>query len=258
MINNLSKLILALAPMHQVSRADLRLACRKAGADLVFTEMVASEAVIRRVPQAWEMMSFGSAERPIIVQIFGTSPKVMAQAAKMIEQELKPDGIDVNFGCPVQKAQKQGFGAIQLSDPQKSSDIIRAMRQVLKTTQLSCKIRIPDKDINKSIEFVRQLVDAGIDMISVHGRTPTQKYKGESDWTLAFEIKSIFPNIIVLGNGDIKSAEDFEKKIGNLDGVMIGRWAKNHPEIFTEIKQAIREGGPVRSGKSGGSPDREA
>ncbi len=241
--NKIKKPIIGLAPMHQVSRAELRVACRKAGADVVFSEMVASEAVIRRVPQAWGMMSFTKIERPMIIQIFGNDPKVMAQAAKMIEDELVPDGIDINFGCPVQKAEKQGFGSCQLKDPAAAAEIVKAVKGALEKTPLSVKIRIPTKEVGRTLDFVKAVSDAGIDMLTIHGRTPTQKYKGEADWSHAYEIKRQFPELTVLGSGDVRSVADFQNKIGNLDGVLIGRWAKNHPEIFSEIKQAVAEDG---------------
>ena len=237
----IDKPILGLAPMHQVSRSDLRQACRKSGADVVFSEMVAAEAIIRRIPQAFEMMTFDECERPIIIQFFGNKPEVMAEAARIIEDEFKPDGVDINFGCPVQKAQKQGFGSCQLKDPASAAEIVKSVKKSLKSTPLSIKIRIPEKDFSKTIDFVKSMRDAGIDMVSVHGRTPTQKYGGVANWSHAHEIKKQFPELIVLGNGDIKSVKDFENKVGNLDGVLIGRWAKNHPEIFTEIKEAMRE-----------------
>lgn len=228
--------IIGLAPMHQVSRQDLRIACRKAGADVVFSEMVASEAIIREIPQAWEMMKFSQAERPMIIQIFGNDPGVMAKAAAMVNGSLNPDGIDINFGCPVQKAEKQGFGSCQLRDAEASATIVKAVKKSVGELPLSVKIRIPDKSIDTTIDFVKKMVDSGIDMVTIHGRTPTQKYKGEADWSHAYEVKNTFPNLVVLGSGDIKSVQDYKDKIGNLDGVLIGRWAKNHPEIFTQIK----------------------
>jgi len=234
----IKKPIIGLAPMHQVSRSDLRRACRKAGADVVFSEMIASEAIIRGIPQAMEMMEFDEAERPIIIQIFGNNPSVMAKAAKIVEEKFHPDGIDINFGCPVQKAQKQGFGSCQLKDPKKSAKIIEKIKKALKRTPLSIKIRIPEKDIEKTLEFVLKAEKAGINMISIHGRTPTQKYRGQADWSHAYEVKRKFPNLFVLGSGDIKSVDSFKEKLGNLDGVLIGRFAKNHPEIFSQIKNS--------------------
>jgi hypothetical protein len=228
--------ILALAPMHSVSQSPLRISCRKAGADVVYSEMIASEAIIRFIPQTYEMMKFTEIERPIIIQIFGNNPDSMAQAAEIIENKVNPDGIDINFGCPVQKAAKQGFGAVQLSDSDNAVKIVRSVKKVLKKTPLSIKIRLVTKNISDTLGFVSKMVEAGIDMIAIHGRTPTQKYGGVADWSHAYEIKKLFPNIIVLGNGDIKSAEDLKNKIGNLDGVLVGRAAKVSSKIFTELK----------------------
>jgi len=229
------KPIVGLAPMHQVSRSDLRQEAREAGADVVFSEMIASEAIIRKIPQALSMMKFSELERPIIIQIFGNNPAVMAKAAQFVEKEFAPDGIDINFGCPVQKAAKQGFGSCQLLDPIAASKIIRAIKNKI-NIPLSCKIRIPQKDVKRTVEFVNKMQQAGVEMVSIHGRLPAQKYRGQADWTHAYEVKKQFPKLIILGSGDIKSIEDFEAKIGNLDGVLIGRWAKNHPKIFSEIK----------------------
>jgi tRNA-dihydrouridine synthase B len=181
------------------------------------------------------MMKFDECERPIIIQIFGDNADSMAKAAKIVEQEMKPDGIDINFGCPVQKAAKQGFGAVQLSDSAGSAKIVEAVKKVLKHTPLSIKIRLVSKNVQDSVDFVSKMVDAGIDMIAIHGRTPTQKYGGTADWSHAYAIKQAFPQLIVLGSGDIRSKEDLENKLGNLDGALVGRAAKVHPEIFCNL-----------------------
>jgi nifR3 family TIM-barrel protein len=236
---NIKKPIIGLAPMHQVTNSAFRLKCRKAGADVVYSEMIASEAIIRDIPQAKEMASFKDAERPYVIQIFGNDPKVMAQAAKKLEAELAPDGIDINFGCPVQKAAKQGFGACQLFEPEKAAIIVKTVKKALKKTPLSAKIRLATKNIDDTIGFVKVIMDAGIDLVSIHGRTATQKYGGEADWKAMNKIKQSFPDLYILGNGDIKSAEDIKAKIGNLDGVLVGRAAKIKPDIFREIKEDI-------------------
>ena len=142
----ISKPILALAPMHQVSRSELRQKCRMHGADVTYSEMIASDAIIRHVPQAFEMMKFSKIERPFIVQIFGSDCKIMARAAQIVEEEVEPDGIDINFGCPVQKAEKQGFGSCQLKNPVAAGKIVKSISQVLTNIPLSAKIRIPDGD----------------------------------------------------------------------------------------------------------------
>ncbi|MCX6809486.1 MAG: tRNA-dihydrouridine synthase family protein [Candidatus Berkelbacteria bacterium] len=231
------KPIIGLAPMHQVSRADLRKKCIKFGADVTYSEMVAAEAVIRNVPQAFEMMKFSKLERPFVIQIFGSNPDSMAKAAEIIETQFKPDGIDINFGCPVQKAEKQGFGACQLQDAKTAGKIVAAVSSVLKNTPLSAKIRIPSKDIKQSLNFVNEIYQNGIKMIAIHGRYPEQKYRGLSDWTFAYEVKKRFPDLIVLGNGDIHSLDDLKNKLDNLDGALIGRAAKVKPEIFKSLSQ---------------------
>jgi tRNA-dihydrouridine synthase B len=232
---DIEKPILALAPMHQVSRSGLRQQCRSFGADATFSEMVAAEAVIRHVPQTFEMMRFTERERPFIVQIFGNKPEIMAQAAKLIEKEINPDGIDINFGCPVQKAEKQGFGSCQLKDPVAAGKIVKAVSKVLENIPLSVKIRIPSNDLEYSLGFVKAVYANGAKLISVHGRTPTQKYGGVADWNFAYEVKKKFPDLIVLGNGDIKTLDNLKEKLGNLDGAMIGRAAKIRPEVFVKL-----------------------
>ncbi len=231
------KPIIGLAPMHGFTKSDFRLKCRGIGADVVYSEMIAAEAVVRRVPKAFEMIKFDEAERPIVIQIFGSNPSSIAKAASIIEKEFSPDGVDINFGCPVQKAAKQNFGAIQLSDPAIAAKIVKAISEVLNYTPLSAKMRLPDTDIKSAINFVSAIKNAGIKLIAVHGRTATQKYRGLADWRPIYEIKKQFPALYVLGNGDIKSKKDFETKLGNLDGILIGRAAKIHPEIFRDLKR---------------------
>jgi tRNA-dihydrouridine synthase B len=232
---NLPKPIIALAPMHGFTNSEFRLKCRLLGADLVYSEMVAAEGIIRRVPAVLSMLEFTEEERPIILQIFGANPESMAEAAKIIENEYKPDGIDINFGCPVQKAAKQGFGAVLLRNPKKAIDIIKAVKKVLKNTPLSIKIRLND-DVADTIDFIDKAQSAGVQMVAIHGRTLTQKYRGQADYDKLHEIKSHFPNLTILGSGDIKTSEDIRTKLGDLDGLLIGRAAKIKPEVFMEFK----------------------
>lgn len=233
---DLQKPILALAPMHGFTNSEFRLKCRKFGADLVYSEMVAAEGIIRRVPAVMAQLNFIKEERPIILQIFGSNPVSMAEAAKIIEDEYNPDGIDINFGCPVQKAAKQGFGAVLLYDTKKAIDIIKAVKSVLKDTPLSVKIRLND-DIRDTISFIKKAQKAGVNMVSIHGRTLTQKYRGEADYNKLHAIKQHFPDLLILGSGDIKTKEDVKNKLGNLDGLLIGRAAKIHPEVFSGLKK---------------------
>lgn len=234
----IKKPIVGLAPMHQVTNSAFRLKCRKAGADVVYSEMIASDAIIRNIPKAIEMASFEENERPIVIQIFGDDPLVMSQAAKKLEDEFNPDGIDINFGCPVQKAAKQGFGTCQLFEPKKAALIVKEIKKSLKTTALSAKIRFATKEVGDTIEFIKAIEKAGIDLVAIHGRTATQKYHGQADWKKMHEIKEQFPDLTILGNGDIDSLENLKSRIGNLDGVLIGRAAKRNPQIFKELKSS--------------------
>lgn len=233
-LENVSRPIIGLAPMHDVTDTNFRQVCKVAGADVVYTEMVAAEAVVRRIAKAFEMMSFDEMERPVVVQIFGSNPETMLEAAQIIENELHPDGIDINFGCPVQKAAKQGFGSVQLGDIISSAKIIKAVSSNV-SLPVSFKMRAVSKNTEQSVDFAGAMFAAGAVMCAIHGRTPSQKYGGQADWNHAYDIKKAFPEKVVLGNGDIDSKESFKAKLQNLDGVLIGRAAKRNPMIFEEI-----------------------
>ena len=233
---NLKKPIIGLAPMHSVTNSAFRLECKKFGAEIVYTEMVAAEAIIRNVSKALEMAQFSEDERPIIIQIFGNNPKSLARAAAILEKKFKPNGIDLNFGCPVQKAQKQGFGAIQLNNPEKAVLICRSVKKVLKNTPLSLKMRLVSENLEENLNFIKK-IEPFINALAIHGRTLSQLYKGEVNWGLIYQIKENFPKLIILGNGNIKNSSDFVEKIKNLDGVLIGRGAKLNQQIFKEIKE---------------------
>jgi len=232
----IQKPIIGLAPMHGFTKSEFRLLCRQSGADVVYSEMVASEGIIRRAPKVMEMLDICKEERPVVIQIFGNNPESMAKAARIIEEEIKPDGIDINFGCPVQKAGKQGFGAIQLNNPEKAAEIVMAVSKVLKTTPLSVKIRFPSKNIEDTINFVEVIKKAGAKLVAIHGRTLTQKYRGQADWEHIQKVKDSFPDFPILGNGDIRSLDDLKKNIGSLDGVLVGRAAKIRPAVFQELR----------------------
>jgi len=234
--NRISKPIIGLAPMHGFTNSAFRLKCRKAGAEVVFSEMVASEAIIRRIPKAFEMMKFEESERPVVIQIFGSNPETMKQAAEIVEREFSPDGIDINFGCPVQKAAKQGFGAVQLRDRKGAIEVIKAVKSSVKLP-LSVKMRLVGPLPEETVDFVGKLRDEGVSLITIHGRTPTQKYRGQANWEILHEVKKRFSDLVVLGSGDIRTLADLKNKIGNLDGVLIGRAAKINSEIFKELRK---------------------
>ena len=234
---SIEKPIIGLSPMLGYSNSSLRQKSIEYGADVVYTEMIPVEAIIRRIPKSFEMMKFSKHERPIVVQIFSSNPSSTAKAVKLIEKEIKPDGIDLNFGCPVQKASKQGFGSILLSDPKKSEQIIKSAIGS-SSIPITIKMRLPSTDLKENISFIRMIENTGIELICIHARTATQKYKGSADWKMLHNIKSEFSDLIILGNGDIKSGHDLIEKIGNLDGALIGRQAKINPKIFLELKES--------------------
>lgn len=232
----IKKPIIGLAPMFGYSNPDLRLKSRQAGADVVFTEMVAAEAIIRDVDKAWEMLWFDEKERPVVVQIFGNNPVTIAKAIKMIDKKISPDGIDINFGCPVQKASKQGFGSILLNNPELSLRIVKSAVQAT-NIPISVKMRLPSKIVKDIVYFVQTVKDAGARLVTIHARTQTQKYGGHADWELLHKVKKSFPDLMILGNGDIETTQDIKDKLGNLDGVLVGRAAKRDFKIFSELKR---------------------
>ncbi|OQA53216.1 MAG: putative tRNA-dihydrouridine synthase [candidate division WS2 bacterium ADurb.Bin280] len=230
----IKKPIIALAPMHGYTYSEFRQKCAKAGADAVYSEMVASEAIIRDVPQAMEMLGFEQNERPVILQIFGSNSEVMAKAAQIIEERFSPDGIDINFGCPVQKAAKQGFGSCQLADDSEAAKIVKAVCSAT-SIAVSVKMRLVSFDANENIDFIKKMHQAGARLFSVHGRIRTQKYRGHADWNLLRKIKQGCGDIPILGSGDVDSLQFLKDNLGNLDGALVGRAAKRDPEIFGEL-----------------------
>lgn len=230
----IKKPIVGLAPMHGYTFSSFRKQCRERGADVVYSEMVASEAIIRNVPQAMEMLKFDGTERPVVLQIFGSKPDVMAKAAKIAEKEFSPDGIDINFGCPVQKAAKQGFGSFQLKDTKGAIEIVRAVAEAVRLP-VSVKMRLVSYSIEENANFIKDAYSAGAKLFTIHGRTMTQKYKGHADWNMLQKIKEECKDIPILGSGDIVSLQTLKENIGNLDGALIGRAAKRDPKIFEEL-----------------------
>lgn len=230
------KPIIGLAPMHGYTFSSFRKECRAAGADVVYSEMVASEAIIRRVPKALEMLRFDEDERPVVLQIFGSNKASMISAAKIIEKEFKPDGIDINFGCPVQKAAKQGFGSFQLKDPKAASEIAGAVAGAV-STPVSVKMRLVSRKLEDNVKFIKNLEANGVRLITIHGRTMTQKYGGHADWNFLHKIKAHSPNLPILGSGDIDSLQSLRDSLGNMDGALVGRAAKRDPNTFKELSK---------------------
>jgi nifR3 family TIM-barrel protein len=235
---------LLLAPMEDVSDPPFRAVCKDNGADLVYTEFISSEGLIRDAIKSKKKLDIFDYERPVGIQIFGGDEESLSLAAKIV-QATDPDLLDINFGCPVKKVALKGAGAGVLKD---LDLMVRLTAAVVKSTSLpvTVKTRLGWDDKTKNIEeAAERLQDIGIKALAIHGRTRTQMYKGEADWTLIGNIKNN-PGIKipVFGNGDIDSPEkalEYKNRYG-VDGIMIGRAAIGYPWVFNEIKHFVKTG----------------
>jgi nifR3 family TIM-barrel protein len=235
---------LLLAPMEDVSDPPFRAVCKDNGADLMYTEFISSEGLIRDAIKSLKKLDIFDYERPVGIHIFGGDEESMELAAKIVDA-TNPDLLDINFGCPVKKVVCKGAGAAILKDlPQ----MVKITDRVVKSTKLpvTVKTRLGWDENTKNIEEVAErLFDVGIKALSIHGRTRAQLYKGEADWTLISKVKNN-PRIQIpiFGNGDIDSAPkalEYRNKYG-IDGIMIGRAAIGYPWIFNEIKHYMATG----------------
>jgi len=233
-----------LAPMEDVTDPSFRLICHEQGARMVYTEFVSSEALVRNIASTARKLHIDDRERPVAIQIYGRDPSAMVEAAKMVE-EAGPDLIDINFGCPVKKVAGKGAGAGMLRDIPKMLSITES---VVKSVNLpvTVKTRLGWDNDNKIItDLGPRLQDCGIAALTVHGRTRSQMYTGEADWTLIGELKADpRMEIPVIGNGDITTPEAAAMAFANygVDGIMIGRGAIGATWIFHDVVQYLREG----------------
>ncbi|NTV18851.1 MAG: tRNA dihydrouridine synthase DusB [Bacteroidales bacterium] len=235
---------LFLAPMEDVTDASFRYICKEYGADVMYTEFVSSDALVRDIKRSLDKLETFPYERPIGIQIYGHIPEAMAEAAKMAEQ-ANPSFIDINFGCPVNKIANRGAGSGMMRYPEKMLDITKRVVDGVKLP-VTVKTRLGwDENSKIIVELAEQLQDAGIAALTVHGRTRMQMYKGEADWTLIGEIKkNPRIKIPIIGNGDITSPEGAKEAFDKygVDGVMIGRATYGRPWIFKEIKHYLSTG----------------
>jgi len=235
---------LLLAPMEDVSDPPFRAICKENGADLMYTEFISSEGLIRNAIKCRRKLDIFETERPVGIQIFGGDEESLSLASGIVET-TSPDLLDINFGCPVKNIAARGAGAGVLKDIKL---MVRLTEACVKATRLpvTVKTRLGWDDQSLNIEEVAErLQDAGIRALTIHGRTRCQMYKGEADWRLIAKVKNN-PRISIpiFGNGDINSAVkavEYKKRYG-VDGIMIGRAAINHPWIFREIKHFIHTG----------------
>ena len=235
---------LLLAPMEDVSDPPFRYVCKQNGADLMYTEFISSEGLIRDAIKSRQKLDIFDYEKPIGIQIFGGDEEAMAMSAKIVDA-TGPDLLDINFGCPVSKVVCKGAGAGVLKDV---GLMVRLTDAVVKSTNLpvTVKTRLGWDEKSKNImEVAERLQDVGIKALSIHGRTRAQMYKGEADWTLIAAVKNNPRiHIPIFGNGDIDSPEkalEYKNRYG-VDGVMIGRAAIGYPWIFREIKHFMKTG----------------
>ncbi len=235
---------LLLAPMEDVSDPPFRVLCKEQGADMMYTEFIAVEGLIRDAFKSTQKLDFAEAERPLGIQIFGAELDSMIRATEIIN-EIKPDVLDINFGCPVKKVTCKMMGAGILRD---IPMMIRLAETVVKASKIpvTVKTRLGWSEEDKPIVQVAEMLqDVGVEALSIHGRTRKQMYKGEADWTLIGEIKNNpRMHIPIFGNGDINTpqkAVEYKNRYG-VDGIMIGRASIGNPWIFREIKHYHRTG----------------
>ena len=235
---------LLLAPMEDVSDPPFRKLCKEGGADIMYTEFISSEGLIRQASKSIQKLDIFEFERPIGIQIFGNNIDSMKEATR-IATSVQPDIIDINYGCPVKKVTCKGGGAAILQDIPK---MVKMTSEIVKSTKLPVTVKTRlgwDEKSKYIVEVAERLQDVGIQAISIHGRTRKQMYKGEANWELIREVKNN-PRIKipVFGNGDVTCPETAKKKKEkyNVDGIMIGRAAIGNPWIFLKIKEYLKSG----------------
>lgn len=240
-----------LAPMEDVTDASFRVVCKKFGADMVYTEFIPSDGLIRDAAKAIAKMKTSDEEAPIAIQIYGNDSVAMVEAAKMADHAEEIAGghgcdiIDINFGCPVNKIAGRGAGSGMMREPDKmvmiTEQIVKAVRK-----PVTVKTRLGwDENSKIIVGLAERLQDTGIQALTIHGRTRCQMYKGEADWTLIGEVKNNpRMHIPIIGNGDINSARKAKEAFDRfgVDGIMVGRASFGHPWIFREIKHCLETG----------------
>lgn len=235
---------LLLAPMEDVSDPPFRAVCKKNGADLMYTEFISSEGLIRDALKSRQKLDIYEEERPIGIQIFGGDEEAMAISAGIVDT-VNPDLLDINFGCPVKKVVCKGAGAAVLKD---IDLMVRLTKAVIKSTSVPVTVKTRlgwDFDSINIMEVAERLQDIGVQALSIHGRTRSQLYKGEADWSYIAAVKNNPRiHIPIFGNGDVDSPEkalEYKNKYG-VDGIMIGRAAIGYPWFFREVKHYFATG----------------
>ena len=242
---------LLLAPMEDVSDPPFRKLCKEGGADVMYTEFISSEGLIRNASKSIQKLDIFEFERPIGIQIFGNNIDSMKEATR-IAASVQPDIIDINYGCPVKKVTCKGAGAAILQDIPK---MVKMTSEIVQSTNIPVTVKTRlgwDEKSKYIVEVAERLQDVGIKAISIHGRTRKQMYKGDANWELIREVKNNpRMQIPVFGNGDVTCPETAKKKKDkyNVDGIMIGRAAIGNPWIFQKIKEYLKSGKLIQEPK---------
>jgi len=233
-----------LAPLAGITDLSFRMICKICGADVVVSEMVSADGLIRNPEPSLKYAKFAEAQRPFGIQLFGSDPKTVGKAIAVIEN-IRPDFIDFNMGCPVKKVIKKGAGSALMKDPDRAVSIVKEIKKHLsESIPLSVKIRSGWDIFNlNAIDFALRMEDSGVNIICLHARTRSQMYSGRSDWDLIAKVKSKL-SIPLVGNGDIKTPEDAKNMLDQTgcDSIMIGRGAMGKPWIFNYVKQFLASG----------------
>ena len=253
---NLGDRPVLLAPMEDVTDIGFRLLCRKMGASMVYSEFVAADALVRSVSKTFQKLAVCDDERPVVIQTYGRFPDAVEDAADIIVETAHPDVLDLNFGCPVKRVAGKGAGAGMLQTPDKMLDIIsRVVKRVGDRVPVTVKTRLgwdvpglyltnPDGSQGRAfiVDLAEKIQDAGAEALTIHGRTRSQMYQGDADWTLIGEVKANpRMRIPIIGNGDITSGEKAKEAFERygVDAVMVGRATFGRPWIFREIRDVL-------------------
>lgn len=243
---------LYLAPMAKRTDVAFRQLCKEQGADVMVTEFVQSEALLRDNAKAWDMVDFTESQRPMGVQIFGATPASMARAARMVCDRVRPDFLDLNFGCPAHKVIEQNAGSGLLRCTPLLFDVVKAVKDAIPETPLTAKMRLGwDHATIVAVEVAGRLEELGVEALAVHGRTREQGYSGEAHWGWIAQVAEAV-RIPVIGNGDVRDGASALRRFEEtkVSGLMIGRAALGDPWVFARIKAAMegREGGTESTG----------
>ena len=238
------KFPLYLAPMARFTDIVFRQFCKEQGADVMVTEFVQADAIIRGDDRLWETVDFTDAQRPMGIQIFGSNPDSMGQAARMLVDRMQPDFIDINFGCPAERVICMDAGSSMLRNPEKIGKVTGAVVKAVPDTPVTVKIRIGWDDATIVAREVGHIAESeGAQVVAIHGRTKVQGYRGEANWPVIAEVAEEL-TIPVIGNGNIRSAHDVIqiREQTKCAGLMIGRAALGYPWIFRDIKHYLAHG----------------